>query len=587
MRFSSALIPTLRDEPADAEVASHKLMVRAGMVRKVAAGIYTYLPLAWRSIRKVEQIVREEMETGGAQELRMPAIQPSGLWKETGRWGKYGKELLRLKDRNNREFCIGPTHEEIITDLIRGEVRSYKALPLNLYQMQTKFRDEIRPRFGLMRSREFIMKDGYSFDADAAGAEKTYATMSAAYHRIFTRLGLNFRAVEADSGQIGGNFSHEFMVLADTGEDAVVYCGSCDYGANSEKATSKVSTPEKRDTPAMESVDTPGINSVTDVAKAMETTPDRLIKTLIFNSDPQPEPGKTGARLEVGNPPKNFVAVLIRGDREVNEIKLANYLGVPEIWLVPGRDIERLTGGPEGFSGPVDLNLRVIADASIADLTDAVCGANTVDTHLAHVLPGRDFNISDSTDLDTAQAGDGCPRCDGTLGIRRGIEVGHIFMLGTQYSEDMGATFLDQNQKKQPFVMGCYGIGIGRAVAAAVEQNHDDRGIVWPMAIAPYQVDLVAMNMKSEALSGAAEMLYGQLQSAGVEVLFDDRKDRGGVKLNDAELIGIPLTIVLGDRGLAKGICELKNRASGDTREIALDAICGEVQAFIRDALND
>ncbi len=575
MRFSAALIPTLRDEPADAEVISHKLMARAGMIRKVAAGLYNYLPLGWRTLRKIEQIIREEMDRAGAQELRMPAIQPAELWRETGRWNVYGKELLRLKDRHGREFCVGPTHEEVITDLIRGEVRSYKQLPLNLYQIQTKFRDEIRPRFGMMRSREFIMKDGYSFDADQQGAEATYRAMHDAYHRIFSRMGLTFRAVEADSGQIGGNFSHEFMVLADTGEDDVVFCNGCDYAANSEKAESRIATPEKRDTPAMERVNTPGIHSVDQVAQAMDTTADRLIKTLLFLV-----PGE-------GEHQTTFAAVLIRGDREVNETKLANHLGAAEVLLAADKDIERLTGGPVGFSGPVGLDtVRVIADRSIADLTDAVCGANAADTHLAHVLPGRDFDMPETVDLDTAQAGDGCPRCNGgTLAIRRGIEVGHIFMLGSKYSDDMGATFLDANGKKQSFVMGCYGIGVGRGAASAVEQNHDNRGIVWPMAIAPYQVSLVAMNMKSEALAGAAEMLYSQMRREGIEVLFDDRKERGGVKLKDAELIGIPLIVVMGDRGLEKGICEVKDRATGETTEVPLETVCTELSDRIRTAM--
>ncbi|MBI5137112.1 MAG: proline--tRNA ligase [Nitrospirae bacterium] len=584
MRFSAALIPTLRDDPADAEVVSHKLMARAGMIRKVAAGIYTYLPVGWRVLRKVEQIVREEMERAGAQELRMPAVQPAELWRETGRWNVYGKELLRVTDRHDRQFCIGPTHEEVITDLVRGEVRSYKQLPVNLFQMQTKFRDEIRPRFGLMRGREFIMKDGYSFDADVAGAEKTYRAMADAYHRIFRRMGLTFRAVEADSGQIGGSFSHEFMVLADTGEDDVVYCEACDYAANSEKATSKVAAPERRDTPAMERRATPGVHSVADVAAFLNEKPERFIKALVFNTDP---PHGT---LELGRKgwPTQLVMVLIRGDREVNEVKLANHLGVAELRLAEDADIARATGGPVGFSGPVGLpeGARVVADRSVASLTDAVCGANAADTHLAHVLPGRDFGIEAVADLDTARAGDGCPRCEGgTLAIRRGIEVGHIFMLGTKYSEQMNATFLDAGGRKQPFVMGCYGIGVGRSAAAAVEQNHDARGIIWPMPIAPYHVALVAMNMKSEALAGAAETLYRQMADAGIEVLFDDRNERGGVKLTDAELLGIPLIVVLGERGLEKGICEVKERAGGDTREVPLEAVCAELKQRIRDAL--
>ncbi len=577
MRYSQALIPTLRDDPADAEIISHRLMMRAGLIRKVAAGIYTYLPLAWRAIRKAEQIIREEMEKSGAQELRMPAVQPAELWKETGRWGVYGKELLRVKDRHNRDFCVGPTHEEIITDLIRGEVRSYKQLPLNLYQMQTKFRDEIRPRFGLMRGREFIMKDGYSFDADDAGAETTYHRMEEAYHRIFSRMGLDFRAVEADSGQIGGSFSHEFMVLADSGEDDVVFCDTCGYAANSEKAVSLVAAPEKLDTKKMETADTPGVHSVEEVAGFLKTTSDRLIKTLIFKmvGDGAPEGDK------------RFVAALIRGDREINEVKLTHHVGAAELVLASDADIEQVTGGPVGFSGPVGLkNIRVVADRSVTDITDGVTGANEADKHHVHVQPGRDFAIDETADLNTAQAKDSCTRCDGgTLNVRRGIEVGHIFKLGTKYSESMKATFLDEGGKKQPFVMGCYGIGVGRSVAASVEQNHDDKGIVWPMALAPYQVHLIAMNMKSDVLKGAAEALYAQLSGLGIEVLYDDRKDRAGVKFNDADLLGLPIVVVLGDRGLASGIAEVRTRATGENREVPLAQLADEVAKMIRQAL--
>jgi len=577
VRFSQAFIPTLRDNPADAEVVSHRLMLRAGMIRKVAAGIYTYLPLAWRSLRKVEAIIREEMDAAGAQELRMPGVQPAELWHESGRWEVYGRELLRLKDRHERDFCLGPTHEEVITDLVRGEVRSYKQLPLNLYQVQTKFRDEIRPRFGLMRGREFLMKDGYSFDADETGAEATYRRMEAAYHKIFGRMGLNFRAVEADTGQIGGSFSHEFMVLADTGEDDVVYCDSCDYAANREKATAKVAAPEKRETPDMEQVATPGVSAVDEVAGFLKTTPDRLIKTLLFDSSP-------GSSFDYNK--TRYVAVLIRGDREVNPIKLGNHLGSAEVALASDAVVEELTGAPLGFSGPVGLTgLRVIADATVAGVTDGVTGANAADAHLVHVLPGRDFPLGDTVDLDSAQAGDACPRCDGGhLAIRRGIEVGQVFMLGTKYSGVMNATFLDPEGKARPFVMGCYGIGVGRTLAAAIEQNHDDKGIVWPMPIAPLHADLVVMNMKSEPLVAAAEDLYRDLNAAGVEVLMDDRPERAGVKLNDAELLGLPILILLGDRGLAKGVVEVRARAGGETREVPLGEAADAVRAMVEAA---
>jgi prolyl-tRNA synthetase len=572
MRFSQAFIPTLRDDPADAEVVSHRLMLRAGLIRKVAAGVYTYLPLAWRSIRKAERIIREEMTAAGAQEVRMPAVQPAELWKESGRWDVYGRELLRLKDRHDREFCVGPTHEEVVTDLVRGEVRSYRQLPLNLFQIQTKFRDEIRPRFGLMRGREFIMKDGYSFDADTAGAEVTYRAMEAAYHRIFARMGLTFRAVEADTGQIGGSFSHEFMVLAETGEDDVVHCTACDYAANREKAEARVAVPDKRDTPDLQTVPTPGLTAVDAVAVALGTAPERLIKTLLF---------ATG-----GDGDDAFAAVLIRGDREVNEVKLAGLLG-DGARLADEADVARLTGAPAGFSGPVGLTgVRVIADRTVAGLTDAVTGANAADAHHVHVLPGRDFALSETADLDTAGAGDGCPRCaDGTLAVRRGIEAGHIFMLGTKYSDTMQATFLDPEGRPQPFVMGCYGIGVGRSVAAAIEQNHDDRGIIWPMALAPFHALVVAMNVKSDPVRQAAEGLYAALGAAGVEALYDDRPERAGVKLTDGELLGIPLQVIVGDRGVERGVCEVKARATGDTREVPLADAAAEVRRMVDAAL--
>jgi prolyl-tRNA synthetase len=589
VRFSQSFIPTLRDDPADAEVVSHRLMLRAGMIRKVAAGIYTYLPLAWRSLRKVEAIVRAEMDAAGAQELRMPGVQPAELWHESGRWDLYGRELLRMKDRHERDFCLGPTHEEVITDLVRGEVRSYKQLPLNLYQMQTKFRDEIRPRFGLMRGREFIMKDGYSFDADESAAEVTYRRMEAAYHRIFGRMGLNFRAVEADTGQIGGSFSHEFMVLADTGEDDVVFCDACDYAANREKATSRVAAPGARETPTVEQVPTPGIHSVADVAEFLKQGPERFIKAILFRVGVSPEPGKNASQFEhtYEGWPSQLVMVLIRGDLEVNEVKLLNHLKVPDLRLATDDEIARATGGPLGFSGPVGLpkGARIVVDSSVAGLTDAVAGANAADMHLIHVQPGRDFPLGETVDLDSARAGDGCPRCDGgVLAIRRGIEVGHIFMLGTKYSDGMGATFLDPDGKAKPFVMGCYGIGVGRTLAAAIEQNHDEKGIVWPMPIAPLHAALVVMNMKSEPLVAAAEALYEALTAAGVEVLLDDRPERAGVKLTDAELLGLPILLLLGDRGLAKGTVEVRARAGGETREVPLDEAAAAVRALVEAA---
>ena len=574
MRFSALFIPTLRDDPSDAEIASHRLMVRAGMIRRVAAGIYNYLPLGWRAVQKVERVVREEMANAGAQEIRMPAAQPAELWQETGRWEQYGKELLRFRDRHQREFCLGPTHEEVITDLVRDEVRSYKELPLNLFQIQTKFRDEIRPRFGLMRGREFIMKDGYSFDADVPSAEATYETMRAAYHRIFSRLGFTYRAVEADSGQIGGNLSHEFMVLTDSGEDEVVFCNNCDYAANAEKAVASVAAPEPVDTPEMITVDTPALHTVEEVAGHLNIAPERLIKTLIF------------ALPEHNGKPGRLVAALVRGDRTLNEVKLANVLGVTELTLATDEQILTGTGGPVGFSGPVGLQgIQRVIDPMVAALTDAVTGANAADQHHQHVLPGRDFEVAKTADITTAEAGDGCVRCEGgSLQVQRGTEVGHIFMLGDKYSAGMEATFLDQNGKKKPFVMGCYGIGISRIVAASAEQHHDDKGLCWPLPVAPFEVALLALNMKSEPLKGAAESLYKQLIRAGIDVLYDDRPLRVGAKITDGELLGTPFLVMLGERGLAEGVCEIRERVTGETTEVPLEDAVTVLIAKIRES---
>ena len=473
MRTSQLLIPTLREDPGEAETVSHRLMLRAGLIRKVAAGIYTYLPLGLRVIRKVEQIVREEMDRAGAQELLMPVASPAELWKETGRWEFYGKELVRFKDRHERDFCLGPTHEEIITDLFRREVRSYRQLPLNFYQIQTKFRDEIRPRFGLMRGREFIMKDAYSFDKDEAGARVSYQKMYDAYCRVFTRCGLMFRPVEADTGLIGGTSSHEFMVLADTGE---------------------------------------------------------------------------------------AVAILIRGDHGANEIKIRQLLGVPELELASATTVERVTGAPVGFAGPVGLNgVRVIADLVVRAMRNFVVGGNQADTHYLNVNWDRDFLVEQFADLRNARAGDPSPRKDGTLKATKGIEVGHVFMLGTKYSKAMHASYLDSQGQEVLAVMGCYGIGIGRTAAAAIEQNHDEKGIIWPFPIAPFHVHLLTLS-QSAITTEAATRLYQDLMSAGFEVLWDDRDERPGVKFNDADLLGAPFQIVVGDKGLAEGLIELKSR---------------------------
>ncbi len=569
MRLTNYLLPTLKESPADAEIASHKLMLRAGMVRKVAAGIYTYLPLGLRSVRKVEQIVREEMDKAGAMELLMPMVLPAELWQESGRWEQYGKELLRLRDRKDTEFCLSPTHEEVITDIVRGTVRSYRQLPLNMYQIQGKFRDEIRPRFGLMRGREFIMKDAYSFDLDDAGADSAYAKMYQAYQNIFTRCGLEFRAVEADTGNIGGSSSHEFMVLADSGEDAIVSCDSCDYAANVEKAQMRpaqgagVAASEE-----LIQVATPRQKTIADVAKFLAVAPDKLIKTLLVQTD-------SGERL----------AVLLRGDHELNEIKLCRFLDCLEIEMVPENGVVEMTGAPSGFAGPVGLSCRIVADCAVQTMVDSVAGANIADTHYTGVNLERDFAVNDFADLRQAQAGDGCPRCSGTLQSWRGIEVGHVFKLGTKYSQALGATVLDKNGKDVPLVMGCYGIGIGRTVAAAIEQNHDENGIVFPMPIAPFQVLITILNTKDENVVTEGNALYETLLQAGIDVVIDDRDERPGSKFKDADLIGVPIRVTVGNRGLKEGALEVQLRKSGERQMVAVGETADWVIAEVKKQL--
>jgi len=551
MRTSQLLLPTLREDPGEAETVSHRLMLRAGLIRKVAAGIYTYLPLGLRIIRKVEQIVREEMNRAGAQELLMPIASPAELWRETGRWGYYGKELIRFKDRHERDFCLGPTHEEVITDLFRREVRSYRQLPLNFYQIQTKFRDEIRPRFGLMRGREFIMKDAYSFDKDEAAARLSYQKMYDAYHRIFARCGLNFRAVEADTGLIGGTSSHEFMVLADTGEETVVYSEPGTYAANVERA--EVLPPNDESKEALlplRSVNTPGCRTVEEVTKFLKVDASKLVKTLLYS---------TGSET---------VAVLIRGDHDANEIKLKRLLGVTDVELAGPAIVEKMTGAPVGFAGPVGLNVRIVADHAVKSSANIVVGGNRLDTHLVDVNCPRDFQVEQFADLRNARAGDPSPRKDGILKTTKGIEVGHVFMLGTKYSQAMNASFLDPNGKECLAVMGCYGIGIGRTAAAAVEQNHDDKGIVWPFPIAPFHVHLISLG-QSAAVIDAATTVYAALEAVGLEVLWDDRDERAGVKFNDADLIGAPYQVIVGDKGLAEGLLEVKSRNTGVKTKLA------------------
>lgn len=563
MRFSSCYIPTLKESPADAEVISHKLLLRAGMVRRLTSGLYIYLPLGLKVIDKIAGIVREEMNAAGFQELLMPMVQPADLWKETGRWEHYGKELLRFKDRNERDYCLGPTHEEVITDLVRGEVRSYRQLPVRLYQIQSKFRDEIRPRFGLMRGREFMMKDGYSFDADSAGAEQSYKLMYDAYTRIFSRLGLRFRAVEADTGSIGGNFSHEFMVLAETGEDTIAFCHDCDYAANVERAE----VAWHGDTcaaacPPYEKVDTPGAHSVEEVADMLHAPAASIVKTMLFTVD------------------GTAVAVLVRGDREVNAVKLRNLLKAQDVELAGAPVVEALTHAPLGFAGPVGLSVPVYADSELQGATDYIVGANAADAHYRHVDLRRDATLTAWADLRAITPEDVCPRCGGRIELTKGIEVGHIFMLGLKYSDAMHAAFLDETGKEKLMIMGCYGIGVSRVAASAIEQNHDQNGIVFPPPLAPFACILLNLDPRNADVNAKAEAIYALLQDMGVDVLLDDREERPGVKFKDADLLGVPMQLVVGGKGLARGIVECKDRRSGEKGELSVESLARDFSAW-------
>ncbi|QGY38780.1 proline--tRNA ligase [Pseudodesulfovibrio cashew] len=573
MRLSRYYVPTLKEDPADAEVVSHKLLMRAGMVRKLTSGIYNYLPLGLRSINKVANIVREEMDRAGAMEVLLPTVQPADLWQETGRWEYYGKELLRFKDRHDRDYCLGPTHEEVITDLVRHEIKSYKQLPVNLYQVQTKFRDEIRPRFGLMRGREFIMKDAYSFDKDEAGAEASYWNMFEAYKAAFLRIGLNFKPVQADSGAIGGDFSHEFMVLAETGEDTIASCKACEFGANLEKA--KVAPPTETGgleapCPPMEEVSTPGTHTVEEVCGFLGISADKLVKTLLFVVD--------------GNP----VAALVRGDRELNDVKLRNLVGGNEIEMADEETVKKLTGAPVGFAGPAGLaeDVPVYADHELLSATDWVAGANKGDTHVQHLSLGRDCKVEAFADLRVIEPTDPCPECGGEIEFKKGIEVGHVFKLGLKYSEKMEATFLDENGKSQYMIMGCYGIGVSRIVASAIEQNHDENGCCFPPSIAPFEVCLISLGGKDQDVADKAEELYATLEGLGVEVAYDDRKERPGVKFAEADLIGYPMQLVLGGKGLKNGIIEAKNRKTGEKTELPLEGFAEAFAQWRKDIWN-
>lgn len=570
MRYSKYFIPTLRDNPSDAEVVSHQLMVRAGMIRKLAAGIYNYLPLGYKSIKKVENIVREEMNNAGAIELLMPAVLPAELWVESKRWDYYGKELLRFKDRADRDFCIGPTHEEIITDIVRKEIRSYKQLPVNLYQIQTKFRDEIRPRFGVMRAREFIMKDAYSFDANDEGADKSYWEMYDAYNRIFERCGLEFKAVQADSGNIGGNFSHEFMVIADTGEDVIMSSTGADYTANLELAEIGISDDEvkvKRDHTGLselKEIHTPNLKTVEEVADSINVKTSDLIKTLIVQTD------------------KEVVAALVKGNAELSLTKLRKVLDAEIVELATPEVIQEVTGGPLGFSGPVGLDsIRIIADKSIRNIKDAVTGANRGDYHIKGVNPGRDFKADIYGDIRVAVDGDPCPVSKGVLKSSRGIEVGHVFKLGTKYSEAMGAVYTDEKGKEKPIIMGCYGIGIGRTVAAAIEQNNDEFGIKFPSAIAPFEVSVLPLNMKQDDVVKVADDIYGKLKNQNIDVLIDDRTESAGIKFKDADLLGIPFQVTVGQKGLKENSVEIKDRMTGEKIKVTLDEVVSGIESLL------
>jgi prolyl-tRNA synthetase len=575
MRASQYLIATLKETPADAEIVSHQLMLRAGMIRRLAGGLYTWLPMGLRVLRKVEKIVREEMDRSGAQEVLMPAVQPAELWQESGRWNEYGDELLRLKDRHERDFCYGPTHEEVITDIARNELKSYRDLPANFYQIQTKFRDERRPRFGVMRSREFLMKDAYSFHASPESLDETYRLMVDTYTAIFQRLGLDFRAVEADSGAIGGSKSQEFHVLASSGEDAIAFSSESNYAANTELAEAMPPKGERLG-PAetMQEVATPDQNTIQDVAGFLKTTADRVLKTLLVHAPKDDE--------ESSDQP--LVALVLRGDHTLNDLKAEKLPNVTEpLTMASDEEIRQTLGVDAGSIGPVNLGVPMIVDHAAAHLADFVSGANRTGYHLTGVNWDRDVAAGQTADLREVEEGDPSPDGRGILEIRRGIEVGHVFKLGRKYSEAMNATVLDENGKSVAMDMGCYGIGVSRLVAAAIEQNHDDSGIIWPAALAPFQIAIVTLNgHKSEPVSAAGEKLYEQLQQAGYDVLLDDRKERPGVKFADLELIGIPHRVVISDRGIEAGTYEYKGRADADKQDIPADDITGFLAARVK-----
>jgi len=557
-------MPTLREVPTEAEIPSHQLLLRAGMIRKLVSGVYSYLPLGYRVIKKIENIVREEMDNIGCQELLMSAIQPRELWEESGRWSDFGPEMFRLKDRNEREFCLGPTHEEYFTDLIKNEVNSYKQLPLYLYQIQTKYRDEKRPRFGVIRAREFIMKDAYSFDKDEEGMKESYKKMWEAYEKIFTRLKLDFRVVEGDSGAMGGSDSHEFVALAETGEGVIAYCDHCDYAATDEKAKVVYRVESDEEEKEMEKVYTPGVTTIEGLEEFFSMEKNKFGKALVY--------------VAAGEP----VVVIVPGDRELNETKLLNDLRIPEHELAMADEavIEEISGAKKGFTGPVGLKdgVRIIVDSRITKMKNLIVGGNETDYHIKNVNYGRDFEGEIVEDLLLVEEGDICPKCGKSLKMDRGIEVGNIFQLGTKYSESLNAKFLDENGKEKPFIMGSYGVGVSRSVAAIVEQHHDEHGIIWPLAVAPYHVIITVVNSKNEEQIQLGEKIYGKLKDAGIEVLLDDRKERAGVKFNDRDLIGIPIRITVGKKA-GENIVEYSLRKDNAKEEIAVDEVLERIKA--------
>ncbi len=570
MRMSQLVAPTLREDPSEAEVVSHKLLLRAGFIRKLAAGVYTFLPLGFRVLNKVANIVREEMNRAGAQEVFMPVLLPAELWQETGRWDMYGKELFRIQDRHEREFCLGPTHEEVITDLVRNSIRSYRNLPVNLYQIQTKFRDEIRPRFGLMRGREFIMKDAYSFHTSEEDLDKEYQNMYQTYCRIFERMGLKYRVVEADTGLIGGGFSQEFMVLADTGEEEIFYCDKCDYAASRESAgvgKYRMGAQEKdkeKDKEKVKEIHTPGAKTIEEVTAFLKAKPEQMIKTLIYETESGP------------------VAGLVRGDHALNEAKLKKVLGVEDLKLASEKVIKKVTRAPLGFAGPIGLKgVRIVADTAVPLIEHGITGANKKDYHVVNVSYGRDYKAELVGDIRYALHSDVCPRCDkGKFKVVRGIEVGHIFKLGTKYSARMNCVYLDENNQEKPMIMGCYGIGIGRTAQAAVEQSHDKDGVIWPRAIAPFCAAVVPVNSSDESQMKAAQKIYDEGRMAGLEMILDDREQRVGVKLKDIDLMGIPIKLIVG-KALKEGKIEIKLRKTGETKLVAVEKTLEEVKALL------